>query len=218
VEILDRHRSQLLGGSLSSTGDGSRYDRAYFDKWYRNPRHRVKSKAELERQVRFVLSTTEWVLGRAARTVLDVGCGEGNWRAVLTSLRPGIVYEGIDPSEYAVRKFGKRRNIQLGGIEDVNALAQRDAYDLIVCCGMLNYLAAAQLARGLPQIAARTAGVAYLEIFTSEDSYEGDISWPSPHKAGWYRRKFDRAGLVPIGMQCHVHRSRARLVASLERL
>ena len=218
MEILHRHRSKLLGGSLSSAGDGSRYDRAYFDKWYRNPRHRVKSKAELERQVRFVLATTEWVLGRAARTVLDVGCGEGNWKAPLTSLRPGISYEGIDPSEYAVSKFGTARNIQLGGLEDVNDLAQREAYDLIVCCGMLNYLSDAQLKSGLPQIASRTAGVAYLELFTSEDSFEGDTSWPAPHEARWYRRVFKGIGLVPIGMQCHVHRSRAELVASLERL
>jgi SAM-dependent methyltransferase len=178
----------------------------------------VKSRAELERQVRFVLATTEWVLGRAARTVLDVGCGEGNWRAALKKLRPGISYEGIDPSEYAVAKFGKSRNIRLGGIDDVNDVAQRDAYDLIVCCGMLNYLSDAQLRSGIPQISSRAAGVVYLELFTSEDSFEGDTSWPPPHTAKWYRKTLERAGLVAIGMQCYVHRNRTELVASLERL
>src|SRR3546814_486714 len=79
------------------------YDRAYFEKWYRNPRHRVKSPVELSRQAAFVVHTAEWVLGRRIRTVLDVGCGEGNWRPVLRRLRPRVHYTGIDPSDYEVK-------------------------------------------------------------------------------------------------------------------
>ena len=37
------------------------YDRAYFDKWYRDPRHRVRSPAELTRLVTFVLATADYV-------------------------------------------------------------------------------------------------------------------------------------------------------------
>ena len=32
------------------------YDRAYFDRWYRNPRHRVKSEAELRRKVAMIVA------------------------------------------------------------------------------------------------------------------------------------------------------------------
>ena len=39
------------------------YDQRYFDKWYRNPRYRVKSPPELARQVAFVLSAAEHILG-----------------------------------------------------------------------------------------------------------------------------------------------------------
>ena len=67
----------------------SAYDRAYFDKWYRNPRYRVKTPAELARQAALVVHAAEWVLQRKLRTVLDVGCGEGNWYPVLRKLRPG---------------------------------------------------------------------------------------------------------------------------------
>lgn len=218
MALLHRHRSQLLGDSLTATGEGARYDRAYFDKWYRHPRHRVKTNAELQRQVRFVLATSEWVLGRAVRTVLDVGCGEGHWRRVLRALRPALSYEGIDPSEYAVQRYGASRNIRLGGIEDVDRVAQRNTYDLIVCCGMLNYLSEKQLSVGLRHVASRAAGVAYLELFSKDDTFEGDTSWPSPRPASWYRRTIGRAGFVPIGMHCHVTGDRAGLVASLERL
>src|SRR5690606_32968833 len=114
LDLLDRHGPQLLGDSLTATGKGSRYDRAYFDKWYRHPQHRVKSSSELARQVRFVLAMSDWVLGRATRTVLGVGSGEGQWKVALKRLRPRTHDQGIDPSEYAVQRYGSRRNIVLG--------------------------------------------------------------------------------------------------------
>ena len=38
------------------TRSGDAYDRDYFDKWYRNPRYRVKTSRELARQATFVVS------------------------------------------------------------------------------------------------------------------------------------------------------------------
>jgi len=178
----------------------------------------VKTAAELARQVSFVLHTAEWVLGRRVRTVLDVGCGEGNWYPVLRALRPRLVYAGVDPSAYAVSRFAVRRNLQLGGIEDLDALDLRQQYDLVVCCGMLNYLSAAQLTRGIGQVARRTGGMAYLELFTKDDRFEGDTDWPRPKSAAWYRGLMQRAGLVPVGMQCYVPEAEQERVSLLERL
>lgn len=200
-----------------SSGDGQRYDRAYFDKWYRNPAHRVKSRVELERQVRFVLSAAEWVLGRSVRSVLDVGCGEGNWRSVLRTLRPTVHYDGVDPSAYAVSRFGVARGLQQGGIEDLDRLTLRPRYDLVVCCGMLNYLSAAQLRRGLGQVARRTGGVAYLELFAKGDSIEGDTGWPTLRSAQWYQRALTNAELMPVGLHCYVTKAQQNMVARLER-
>lgn len=194
------------------------YDRAYFDKWYRHPQHRVKSPAELARQVAFVLGTAEFVLGHPVRSVLDVGCGEGQWRAALRRHRPRVHYDGVDPSQYAVERFGTKRGLQLGGIEDLDTLPLRDGYDLVVCCGMLNYLEPQALARGLVQVARRTAGVAYLELFTRDDEFEGDTSWPTPKPTAWYRQVMRKAGLWPIGMQCYVTTEAKARVSALERL
>lgn len=192
------------------------YDRDYFDKWYRHPKHRVKSAAELRRQVAFVLRLAEWVLDRPVRSVLDVGCGEGHWRAPLRELRPSLAYDGVDPSAYAIERYGAQRNLQQGGIVDLDRLSLRGSYDLVVCCGMLNYLPADTFAHGVAQVARRTAGLAYLEIFTDADAYEGDTAWPTPKSAAWYRRTIRSAGLSAVGMHGYVpHANRSR-ISSLE--
>ncbi len=197
---------------------GARYDRSYFDKWYRDPTHRVRSQAELRRQVDFVLSTAEFVLDRPVRSVLDVGCGEGNWRSHLLRHRPSLRYTGVDPSPYAVGRFGASRNLLLGDITLLDGLPLKPVYDLVVCCGMLNYLPVAQLLRGLDQVAALVGGVAYLEIFSGEDSCEGDTNWPAPKPASWYRRAIREAGLDPIGMQCYVPARAVHRLSALEHM
>lgn len=223
MALCHRYRSQLLGDSLSDTkARGANdlekhFDQAYFDKWYRHPTHRVKSPAELARQVAFVLHTTEWVLGRPVRSVLDVGCGEGQWRAALRKFRPRVRYAGVDPSAWAIDKHGTHRGLLLGDITTLDTLPLDASYDLVVCCGMLNYLAADALTRGIRQVARRTGGVAYLELFTNADATEGDTSWPAPRAASWYRGVMRRAKLVSIGMQCWIPAAAVDRVAALER-
>lgn len=212
-------RSRTTQATAASPGalraEGAAYDAAYFDKWYRNPRHRVKSPTELARQVAFVLHTAEWVLGRPVRSVLDLGCGEGQWRAALRKFRPALQYQGVDPSEYAVERYGKRRNIVLGSLQTVGQLSLNGPYDLVVCCGMLNYIAADALANGLTQVASLTHGLAYLEIFTSADATEGDTSWPAPQDARWYRSTLHDAGFTSVGLHCYVPHER-HAIAELE--
>ncbi len=59
------------------------YDRAYFDRWYRDPGRRVATAASLSRKIHLVVSIAEALLERRVRSVLDVGCGEGTWREPL---------------------------------------------------------------------------------------------------------------------------------------
>lgn len=164
-----------------------------------------------------MLHTAEWTLGRPVKSVLDVGCGEGPWQPVLKRMRPQLRYHGVDPSAYAVRKFGARRGLLQGSIEDLDTLPLEPAYDLVVCCGMLNYLSAAQLTSGLASVARRTGGMAYLELFAQGDAIEGDTGWPPLQPAAWYRRVLRRAGFLPIGMQCHVPVHRDGNVSLMER-
>lgn len=200
---------------MSQDSPGAAYGKEYFDKWYRSPRHRVKSPAELARQVAFVLHTAEWVLARPVRNVLDIGCGEGQWRAALKQHRPRLTYTGVDPSEYAVARYGKRRNIKLGSLEQLGSLSLNGPFDLVICCGMLNYISQKTLAEGLGVVASLTHGMAFLEIFTRADVTEGDTSWPTPRPASWYRNTLQHAGFTGVGLHCYVPTDR-HAIAELE--
>ena len=202
---------------MSLVRSPAHYDRAYFDKWYRHREHRVKSSQYLARQVAFVLGAAEYLLDKRVTSVLDVGAGEGNWRAVLRRLRPGLRYYGVDPSEYAVRRFGRRRNIQLGSLGTLGKLRLPTAFDLILCCGVVNYVPDRELPAGLRTLRMLARGPIYLEIFAREDDAEGDFRRREAKPAAWYRRAMRKADLVACGMHFYVPRELEHLASVLER-
>jgi SAM-dependent methyltransferase len=193
------------------------YDKSYFDKWYRHPKHRVKSPLDIERQLRFVVASTEYLYERPVRKVLDVGAGEGNWSLALKKIRPGAKYYGVDASEYAVQRFGKKRNIRLGTFGEIGELGLDDDFDLILCCGVLNYIAPRELSTGLRALAALTVGTAYFEIFTSADDATGDFSRESSYTPAWWRGRLRRTGWSPLGMHLYLPTPLAGVAAALER-
>jgi len=194
-----------------------RFDNNYFDKWYRHPDHRIGTATDLSRLVRFALTAAEYVLARPVRTVLDAGAGEGRWQPVLKRLRPTVRYQGVDPSDYAVRRFGKRRNIVQGTLDDLPQLFPDRSFDLVVSCSVINYLPRDTMIRAIHRIAERTGGVAYLEIFASEDEVEGDTNeWHAESRAT-YRRIIRNAGLIPCGLHCYIPRDNASTLVALER-
>lgn len=197
--------------------DLAHYDRAYFDKWYRHTRHRVKSPADMRRQLLFIVAATEYLLDRPVRSVLDVGCGEGNWSRVLKTIRPKARYLGIDGSEYAIRRFGRQRNLRLGTLGTIGTLDLPGPFDLVLCLGVLNYVAPAELRRGLRQLTALSDGVAYLEIFTRADDASGDFKRSQARAPAWYRRVIAGAGWVSVGLHCYLPRRLAWHAAALER-
>lgn len=194
-----------------------RYDRAYFDRWYRDPRWAVTRSGELARRVQLSVAAAEYVLGRPVASVLDVGCGEAPWRAPLLKARPGTRYVGVDASAYVVRRFGRRRDIVLGDVATLGRLGLRGRFDLIVCADVLHYVPTAALRPGLRAIARLLGGVAWLETFTREDDTVGDDEEFHRRGAATYRRLFREAGLVPLALHCCVTRRTARRLVALER-
>ena len=192
------------------------YDEAYFTKWYRDPRTRVHTPDSVRRKIRMVLGVTEYFLGRKLRTVLDVGAGEGTWGAELRRLRPGLRYLGIDPSEYVVERYGRRRNIKLGSFEQLSTMSLGRGYDLVICADMLQYVPDAMLKRGVRHIAGLLNGVAFLESYTTGDDMEGDLEGWHPRSKSQYRRIYTDAGLVPCGVHCYLTRALAVNAVELE--
>jgi SAM-dependent methyltransferase len=181
-----------------------RYDREYFDKWYRDPRHAVSSRQVLARKVALAVAVAEYYLCRPLRDVLDVGCGEGVWRKPLLALRPDVDYLGLDSSEYAVARYGRSRNIRLATFGQLGELRFERTFDLIVCSDVIHYVASAELRRGLRGIAEMLDGVAFLELFTSVDAPDGDKHGFLARTPQWYRGVFAEAGLIACGSHCYV--------------
>lgn len=192
------------------------YDRAYFDRWYRDPRHAVSTGASLKRKAALALAVAEYYLGREVCSVLDVGCGEGVWRKPLRELRPRLDYLGLDSSEYVVARYGHSRNIRLATFGQLAELRFDREFDLIVCSDVLHYVPTIELRRGLRGIAEMLAGVAFLELFTSSDEPEGDKHYFLHRSPKWYLSTFAEAGLIACGSHCYLAQRMEDCVAALE--
>ena len=196
------------------------YDQAYFERWYRESSkkdHAVGSAARLTRKVALAVATAEYHLERPIRTVLDVGCGEGAWRAPLLKLRPKASYLGFDSSEYAVHRFGARRNVHFARFADFAQLRPCPPVDLLVCSDVMHYLETRELDRGLPGLAELCGGVAFLETFTGEDETDGDNVGFHPRPARFYRQRFAKAGFVPLGSHLWLSPALSDRLVALER-
>jgi SAM-dependent methyltransferase len=192
------------------------YDEAYFRKWYRDPRTRVHTPGAVRRKVQMVVAVAEYFLRRNLRSVLDIGAGEGRWGVELRRLRPNVRYVGIDPSEFAVARYGRRRNITLGSFEQIPSLRLGRRFDLVVCADMLQYVSDPVLDRGVRHLATILHGVAYLESYTTGDEMEGDLAdWHERSKAR-YRRLFSSAGLIAAGLHCYLTPELAENAVELE--
>jgi len=179
------------------------YDRAYFERWYRDPNDRVSTRQSLERKARMAIAVTEFLIGRRVRTILDVGCGEAPWFPVVRRLRPEASYIGIDSSDYVLERFGAVRNIRRGNLGDLAKMRLRRDVDLIVCADVLQYVDTPEVERGLRAIRRLLGGVAYVEAFATEDQMEGDRAGWHERTAAQYRRLFRRAGLTQCGPYCY---------------
>ena len=190
------------------------YDRAYFDRWYRDGG--IGGPARLARKVALAVATAEYHLERPIRSVLDIGCGEGAWRAPLRKLRPRVQYLGFDASEYAIARHGRTRNLRLARFGDFATLRPCAPVDLLVCSDVLHYLPTRELDRGLPALADLCGGLAFIEVFAREDETEGDDHDFQPRPAAFYRRRLRALGLQPLGSHCWLSPARVPLATALE--
>ena len=190
------------------------YDRAYFDRWYRDAG--IGGRQRLQRKVALAVATAEYHLERPIRTVLDIGCGEGAWRAPLLKLRPKLRYLGFDNSEYAVQRYGTRRSLHFARFGDFDMLRPCAPVDLMICSDVLHYLPTRELDRGLPGLAELCGGVAFLEAFTADDETEGDNVDFVGRPAKFYRQRLTALGFAPLGSHCWLSPALVGDAAALE--
>lgn len=191
------------------------YDRRYFDRWYGAAP--VVTPTELARKARLTVAAAEAVLERDVRSVLDVGCGEGRWRAALKRMRPAVRWVGVDSSEYVVRRYGRRRGIRRGTLGTLGRLRLGRGFDLIVCADVVHYVPTAELRPGLAALRRLARGVLWLEAYTSDDDFEGDRAGWRPRSAATYRRLLRAAGFAQCGLNSWIPRDRLERLSALER-
>lgn len=197
-------------------GSGKRYDRAYFDRWYRGGG--ALAGADFERQVALAVALAESVIAGPIRRVLDVGAGEGRWYPVLARLRPRVRYQGVEPSEWAVGRWGGRRNLVHGDLDSLPQLDLRPGHDLVILSDVLHYLPDDAVRRGLDHVAPLVGGLLFAPTFTATDEIEGDKVDFQHRDPAWYRRAFRGAGLHQVGPWAWTNAERYGELAGLERL
>ncbi|MHC4852303.1 MAG: class I SAM-dependent methyltransferase [Planctomycetota bacterium] len=167
----------------------SRFDKAYFDRYYRNPKTRVVTRRTTDKLAAFVASYLKHV-NVPVRRVLDIGCGLGLWRQSLQQHYPRASYQGVEISDYVCEKYGWTK----GSVVDYRA---RGAFDLVICQGVLQYLDDRNTRAAIANLAKLCRGALYLEALTTADwenncdrrTTDGRVHLRS---GSWYRRQLSR--------------------------
>ena len=144
-----------------------KFDRAYYDRWYRNDETRTFMTEYTPVIVRFVLAYLDY-LEVEVKTVLDAGCGLGHWGTALKDLDRDVRYHGLETSDYLCRELGWER----GSIADYQA---EEPFDLVVCQGVLQYLSDAECKAAIDNLATLCSQALYLEVLTRRDARENCI-------------------------------------------
>ena len=189
------------------------FDKAYYDRFYRNPKTRAVTPGAARRQADFIAAYLKYLEVPVTR-ILDVGCGVGTTLRALGKAFPRAHLHGVEYSEYLCRRYGW----ELGSV--INYHANRP-YDLVVCNDVLAYLEDAECARALGNLAELSRGAAFLGILCREDAglYDPQRTDPQQHlrPAAWYRRRLNRQ-FVSVGGGLYLKNPPAVTVWHLDRL
>jgi SAM-dependent methyltransferase len=184
------------------SADESRFDEAFFNRFYGDPETRVADGADAERLVALIAGVADYTEVRVRR-ILDAGCGVGLLREPLLRRFPKATYTGLEYSEFLCRRYGWER----GSLADYEA---RSPFDLVVCHDVLQYLDDRTAARALANLRPLCRGLAYFSVLTRRDwrvAADQSRTDRSVHlrDADWYRRRL-RRGFRHLGLGVHLVR------------
>jgi 2-polyprenyl-3-methyl-5-hydroxy-6-metoxy-1,4-benzoquinol methylase len=165
------------------------FDRAYYRRFYFDPRTAVTNRAEMNARGRLIAAFADH-LGLPVRRILDAGCGVGLLRAPLRRALPRASYTGLEVSHYLCQRYGWIE----GGIQDFR---RREQYDLVICYDVLQYLKAQPTQRALANLARVCRGLLYFGVLTREDWEQNcDQTRTDPavslRGGAWYRRQLSK--------------------------
>jgi hypothetical protein len=167
----------------------TRFDAAYYQRFYGSPKTRVQGPREVAHLASGIVRIIEW-LGAPIDSVLDVGAGAGLWRDWFRKHRKDVAYRSVDASAYACTQYGHERR-------DIGQWRARGRFDLVVCQGVLPYLADAEAEAAIGNLGAMTGGFLYLEAATRQDfaavcDREATDPTMLRRSGAWYRTRLER--------------------------
>lgn len=190
----------------------SRFDAAYYRRFYGDRSTRVADPGSYRRLAAFVGAYLRH-LELGVRSVLDIGCGLGQWRPALRKELPDAGYTGVEVSDYLCERYGWTK----GSVVD---FAPGRAFDLVVCQGVLQYLTDRQAACAIGNLARLTRSALFLEVLTRRDwdeSCDRETTDGEVHlrQGEWYRRRL-RRHFVNCGGGLFLRRPSAAVLYELE--
>jgi SAM-dependent methyltransferase len=189
-----------------------RFDRAYYRRYYLDPRTAVTSPHEMRARAALIASYCNYV-GLPVRRILDAGCGTGLMRAELLRRLKKATYVGLELSEYLCARYGWVR----GRIEEYS---QPVAFDLVICYDVAQYLDDKTARRAAANLARLCRGVLYFTALTRADwrhNCDRRRTDPDVHmRTGeWYRGALKR-GFREVGAGFWLRRGAPLTVWELE--
>ena len=189
------------------------FDAGFYERYYRNARTRVASRADAGRLGHFICGYAAY-LGFTVKRVLDAGCGIGLLRAPVRECFPRARYVGLETSEYLCSRYGWTR----GSIADYRP---RASFDLVLCHDVLQYLPDAEAEKALANLGRLCRGALYFSVLTAEDwRRNADRSRTDSNvrlrPAGWYKSRLLRQ-FHPLGGGLLARRGFDPLMWELER-
>lgn len=161
-----------------------RFDKAYYDRFYRDPETRAVTPAATRRLAVFLAAYLRH-LEIPVRQVLDLGCGTGGLLRALGRSFPKARTRGVEVSDYLCRTYGW----EPGSVTDYGG----DPADLVICNDVLGYLDDVACERALANLKRLAGGALYLGVLTREDlalcDRERTDAAQTARPAAWYRKR-----------------------------
>ncbi len=202
----------MTRGSATRSGNESRFDRDYYRRFYRDGRTSVTSRAEITARAQLIAAYTRHIACPVS-SILDAGCGLGLMREPLLRALPGATYVGVEYSEYLCQRYG--------WIQDsVADFKSRQAFDLVICFDVLQYLDEKYAARAICNLARLCRGVLFFSALTRRDWRENADQSRTDRRVAmrtgrWYRERLARH-FRPIGAGFWIRRGALLVTWELE--
>lgn len=174
--------------SNSNSSDPKRFDKAYYDRFYRNPATRAVTTAQVKRQATFIASYLRY-LEMPVKRIVDLGCGLGRLLDALQAEFPRASCTGVEVSEYLCKKHGWTHS-------SVAKFRPKAEFDLVVCNDVLSYLSNADCDAAIKNIANISRGAAFVAAPTLEDWEQCDPDRTDAEQVlrstKWYRQRLHK--------------------------